>query len=770
MECTDCKMEVERLLCEVPSKWREQLVNLVCDYIANLNQCPKVMECLNNESVVLDYNCLVTTQQEWENMPLMAKLQVIIDKVCETIEIATFQIEDTPSVHLSGEGTIIAPLKAHVIKDVVTGGGDNILQITDNGVYVPPQETGTTIIVDDTDTVDLDLTADILTANVILNPVNTNIISAGTAGLLAQYEYIQDLQDNLEQHLIFEVPALRDATYPVDGVGLQDAFRVVLATGDFYANDFSNPNPNVKVFWDDNGTIENTLANVVTTTNFLEHTYPGTSDFYRTGYVKTYNGDYLTELRGHYGTAISGFKFLKGGEHITTIQLGGYAQGHTGVYDFRGLFNLDQFSYGVGGETTYKGVSPITSYDNMEDLLSLTYFVVYGKVRDKQDFKLVSPTLNYIFLNFIRHLRDLEVKNKVGLQIAMNASAVDTIDMQETTLKAFTLQNCGGYFNSYINKMIFKLTAGLGAGQGEPYFTQGTGVFDLGICYNFGILQINGVQDETVNTVVPTKILFPDFATDGRLRYVNANQDFVKDECVISLNNNSLINGDMALTGNEFIHAFGKKYLHEYYNPPYDPLFGTAAKLYVTVTAGAVATLNMGGIGAGIDNAGYRYNSIPTITSTGPGAGMTYTVVMQLGSANTSPTGILAAGSGYVVNQVITLDTPPGPTVTLIPATLKVTSVDGLGGINGYEIQVLGEYTTALPATLSHAGGFILDTAHKWNVRRTDVTAGGAGYNQTTSIFTTQVSTFNGTGTGTASANAKTAIDGLHNKGWRLRW
>ena len=693
--------------------------------------------------------------------------------------ITTVVSADTNSINLFGTGVIGSPLTAEIIRDTLTAGGNNALTITASGLYVPPQ---VALSSTDTASVDLNIASNTLTANVKLNALNTNIISETPTGLLAQYEYIEDIQDNLTQHFTFEVPPLRQATYLIDAPVLGDpqisvsALRVVLGKGPNYTTDYSAANPNVKVFWDDNVTIENSLTNAGVNPNyFLEHTYPATSDFYRQGYVKGYNGDHLIRLNADNQTAISGFKFIKGGEHMLQITVGGFATGTEGTYDFKGLFNLTAFNHSVAGETTYKAARPVQSFDNLGDLLSLNSWVSYGIVPRRQDLIFVSPTFNNLFLNFVMTLRHLQMKNKTGLIVQMNACDVDTLDMQESTLAVVVINNCGAYFNGFINKIIFKLNQPLNVGLGLGPWIQSSGIFDFSGCNTFSIFQINGVFDETLATITPTKILFPDFATDNQLAYIDANQDFIKNEAILSLNNNGITKGQMALTGSSQIHSFGQNYLWDYYNPIYDPLFGTATEFAISITAGAVTTFNIGGTAQGLSNGGAKYNSIPVFSLvSGLGSGFTYEVIMQLGSLNSVVGGIAAGGSGYTVNDIITLGTLSA-NVLILP-TLKVKTVDGGGAVTSFEDGGnFGEFKNVLPGTLTHTSGgtgtgFVLNTTYRWNVRRGVILTGGTGYNQTTSIFKNEVNSFNGTGTGTASITAKAAINSLHNKGWNLRW
>lgn len=651
-------------------------------------------------------------------------------------------ILDTNSIDLNGNGALIA-LSANVRKDITGPNVNNILQIGVNGLYVPPPPAQIPLVLD---------------------PINTQTLTTSLNGLLNEREYIDDIQQNMAQHFEFEVPPLKVATFETPGPIINNAFKLVLAQGTSYATNYTSANPNVKVFWGDTGTLENSLDNVIGVSQGLEHIYLALANHSKKGFVKGYNGNYLTKLVSGTGTALSGFKFHKGGEFMTSITLGTFGQGTSGTFDMKGLYNLLDYSYLVTNRhnwlTVYNEL-PTNKYDNMQDLLQLTSFVHYGNVTKNQDLIFLSPTFNYLFLNFCRYLNHVQVKDKPNLEVIMDSTAINILDLQNSELKSLIIANCGQFFNGYINKMILKILPEMG--NINPIYTLGSGIFDFSNTQTINITQINGVQEGTYNVAKDTQILFPDLLGDGKVKYLSIKQDFIKDEAVISLNNNGLFRGNMTFLEKNGIHSFGLNYNANYYNPTYDPLGGYGALLSYSHTLGVITTFNMGG---GVTTRGFRYNTIPTITKiSGPGTGFIYTVVMDLGSSNFIPGGITTPGTGYTLNQIITLS---GGTA-LIPATVKITTIDGFGGVTSFETVTLGEYTTALPATLTHAGGFVLNTTHRWSVARVIITNGGAGYDNT-SIFTTQVTTFNGTGTGTASVAAKIGIDSLKNKGWQLSW
>lgn len=139
MNCKACELEMNHLLCEIPSKWRSQIVNVICNNIVNQElDCQKVYDCLGDTVGQLDPSCLATPEV-WSSLPFAAQIQLIIDKICEITDVAfTLYTEDTITVDISGDGTIGSPISAIVIVDTTTGGGDNVLTVTANGLYVQP--------------------------------------------------------------------------------------------------------------------------------------------------------------------------------------------------------------------------------------------------------------------------------------------------------------------------------------------------------------------------------------------------------------------------------------------------------------------------------------------------------------------------------------------------------------------------------------------------------------------------------------------------------
>ncbi len=136
MECNACQLEMNNLLSGIPSKWRDQLVKVICDKIVNQElSCSAVKECLDNEMVLIDPKCLTNSQATWDALSYNGKWQLLVDKVCQSLNLTPPNVEDTQSIALSGDGLIDTPVTADLIKDP---NSNNILQIAGTGVYVPP--------------------------------------------------------------------------------------------------------------------------------------------------------------------------------------------------------------------------------------------------------------------------------------------------------------------------------------------------------------------------------------------------------------------------------------------------------------------------------------------------------------------------------------------------------------------------------------------------------------------------------------------------------
>jgi hypothetical protein len=137
-DCVSCRLTLEKYLCDLPSKWREQIINVICNYLSSQEfPCKDIMACLASEIGSLDPQCLAD-QAVWENLSFIQQMQLIIDKVCETFELGTIYLENTDAITLTGDGTALDPITATLILDTVTNGGDNIATVTGDGLYVPP--------------------------------------------------------------------------------------------------------------------------------------------------------------------------------------------------------------------------------------------------------------------------------------------------------------------------------------------------------------------------------------------------------------------------------------------------------------------------------------------------------------------------------------------------------------------------------------------------------------------------------------------------------
>ncbi len=128
----------------------------------------------------------------------------------------------------------------------------------------------------------------------------------------------------------------------------------------------------------------------------------------------------------------------------------------------------------------------------------------------------------------------------------------------------------------------------------------------------------------------------------------------------------------------------------------------------------------------------------------------TATAVMELGVVP----GINAAGTNYLVGDVLTLST-----ASVVAATVRVTSINGGGGITGLSIVTRGSYTT-LSATSSVTGGAGASAtlnAITYRLKSVTITDPGDGY-----VEAPGVSIVGGGGTGAiASASVNNGLIGF---------
>ncbi len=137
-DCAKCRLALEKYLCDVPSKWREQIINVICDYLQSQDpSCTNIMECLANEVGSLDPQCLAEPEV-WVNLSYIQQMQLIINKVCETFEISEIFLANTNAIALTGDGSSGDPITATLIIDDTTNSGNNIAVVTSDGLYVPP--------------------------------------------------------------------------------------------------------------------------------------------------------------------------------------------------------------------------------------------------------------------------------------------------------------------------------------------------------------------------------------------------------------------------------------------------------------------------------------------------------------------------------------------------------------------------------------------------------------------------------------------------------
>lgn len=140
----------------------------------------------------------------------------------------------------------------------------------------------------------------------------------------------------------------------------------------------------------------------------------------------------------------------------------------------------------------------------------------------------------------------------------------------------------------------------------------------------------------------------------------------------------------------------------------------TAATLEVAeVSSGAVTAVHVVHAGA----YSVQPSDAVSTTSDGSGTGCTLNVTWQDASWSVNryasqyhvvaPGTIGAAGSGYLVSDVLTIDdSGAGSTTEVTAATITVTSIDGSGGVTGYTITTNGEYSAFDDAfTYSTTGG-----------------------------------------------------------------
>lgn len=636
--------------------------------------------------------------------------------------------------------------------------GNSFILGTDGYPFVPAFTAGIiNLNILDTNTVHLSGNGNTipLTADVKLNPALNNLTEATPTGLLTQEVKVNDIQRNLIQHIIFERPPIKQLSYSglePDGVTpfTINLTKIFICQGGSYSNNFTLNNPDVDLFWGDTVNYEHSLDNEIGAGISLSHDYltlqPSSGEIE----LKTYNNSSISQIATNTrNSVITGFKFIKGGDLINTISIIGSYLSTSAVMDFKDMINVTYLNL----IPTHYGPNSSITLKNTQDLESLLTANLSGIFEGDNNLTFINSNFSQLQLlgGFIG-IKTIVLTNKPNLSIFADTASLDTFDFTGSNLSQLNLNQCGAGFNAFINKVILKL---------NPFTPTGP-MFNFSILKVFNFSYTNGIKpDGTIrqggyNVPVPTKFLMYDKINANKLDFVEVNQDWIKNELFISLDANTLIKG-ISTCHPPF--SIGLNFNQLYYNPTWAPLNGKVAFIYVTQTAGVVTSITNGGNTLEYSG-GFNYNIIPSIITSGPGTGLITQEVMSL-LAN--PQNITNGGTGYVVNTNYTLT----GTGSIISPIIKVISVTA-GSITEYNFVNEGEFTT-LPSTLTHAGGLVISTTNKWAYKRSIVLNGGIGYTAA-SIYKLEATTINGTGTGTASAQAKTAIDSLHQKGWNLAW
>jgi hypothetical protein len=634
----------------------------------------------------------------------------------------------------------------------------NILVLgTDGHPYVPEtvvEDGGGAITIADTATINLsgDGDATPISGVVILDPSNTNITTA-TSGILTEESQVSDIRGNLIQDITFEIPPIPQLTY-TDGAGSHSALVLGLAGGASYATNFTANNPDVKVFWDDTAIYEKSFDNEAGAGHSLTHTYPAIFSNYKHVNIRGYNTSYITDFSTPgYNILPSGFSAKKGASLITDLVFSGAVFGTTGEFDFKGMYNLDTFRYG----STYNGVYPLStgiirSFKNMNDLHSLLSFDYTGVGVEKNTNLIFNNTnLSRIQIISAGVFDEIRAVDKLSIgTLTFFVTSANYLNFTNSRFVDLTIYNCGYLFGGFVNKLSLPLNV--------AHNTTGSGMFEFTGTRGINIYNINGTETTDGNTanVIPTKIMMPVAGTSLKL-FTNVDQDWIKDELVISLDQNTLTQGSLFLRSTNATKSIGLNFNAAYYNPTWAPLNGESTVLQSTIVAGVVTSIT-----TPPGEGGTLYTTVPTIVDSGAGSGLVASAVMSPYYGLTNP--ITSAGTGYTVNQIVTL-TGAG---SIVSPTIQVTSIDGFGGVTDFFYVNSGEFTS-LPATLTHAGGLVISTTARWTFKRALITSGGTGYDATT-VFTLTLASGNGSGTGTASSAAKAAIESLRTKGWKLRW
>lgn len=160
-----------------------------------------------------------------------------------------------------------------------------------------------------------------------------------------------------------------------------------------------------------------------------------------------------------------------------------------------------------------------------------------------------------------------------------------------------------------------------------------------------------------------------------------------------------------------------------------------------------LTSITIGGTNSG-------YSAIPTFTIGAPNLQEGTQAVAVVESMGIHGPAVSASGTGYAVNDILTV---VGGTGT--PATLKVTQVTS-GAVTVLSIELKGEYTTLPPhsvsATTGGTGTGATTTIAGYEINNTVITEGGSGYTSAPTITDSPDGT--GTFTGVLTTGRENSI------------
>lgn len=182
-KCSDCISEVSAILCDVPSKWRDQIAQVLCQKIDSYGVCcSEVLTCLNNELDTIDYGCLAASDGEWIAYSFIQKIEKIVERVCESILSPDF-VATSNTLEITPGGD-----QGHTpnFEIVLSADDDNALIFGSDGKLFAPIETSPELQTEDSFTIAFTTSGTLnheLTASVIIDPAETNVIVASEDGL-----------------------------------------------------------------------------------------------------------------------------------------------------------------------------------------------------------------------------------------------------------------------------------------------------------------------------------------------------------------------------------------------------------------------------------------------------------------------------------------------------------------------------------------------------------------------------------------------------------